>query len=143
MITLEEYLMNRDTTHALEFSPAIRKNALATIDLVNRLLILAKGAGVQIRPRKDGTLTNSGWRPPSLNAKTPGASRTSLHMTGQAIDLHDPDGKIARWCMEGTHKALSDLGLWLEHPDFTPGWCHLQTKPPPSGNRVFRPRATP
>lgn len=140
MITVDEYMMGRDESHRLEFSPDIRRNALVTIDLANRLLVLAKGAGVPIKPRADGTMTNSGWRPPSLNANTAGASATSLHMTGQAIDLHDPDGKLARWCMDGSHKALSDLGLWLEHPDFTPGWCHVQTKPPGSGNRVFRPR---
>lgn len=140
MITVAEYMMGRDVSHALECSPGILRNAARTVEIVNALLVLAKGAGVTIRSRPDGTLVNSGWRPPSLNARTSGASANSLHMTAEAVDLHDPNGAIARWCMSGSHRALSDLGLWIEHPDFTPGWCHLQTRPPRSGSRVFRPR---
>lgn len=140
MIDLAEYLMGRDVTHALEFSPAIRANALITIDITNRLLALAKGAGVVITPRAGGTLVNSGWRPPSLNATTQGASATSLHMTGEAVDLYDPAGVIDGWCTRVADTVLKSLGLWLEHPDFTPGWCHLQCRPPRSGNRIFRPR---
>ena len=58
----------------------------------------------------------------------------------EAVDLHDPNGAIARWCMASNHSTLADLGLWIEHPDYTPGWCHLQTRPPRSGSRVFVPR---
>jgi hypothetical protein len=35
--------------------------------------------------------------------------------------------------------VLEELQLWLEHPDATPGWCHLQILPPRSGRRVFYP----
>jgi hypothetical protein len=35
--------------------------------------------------------------------------------------------------------VLRDLGLWMEHPDKTPTWLHIQTVPPGSGNRVFWP----
>ena len=142
MITLTEYLMGRDASHRLDFSPAIRRNALVTVERANKLLALAKGAGVRIQARADGTLTNSGWRPPAINRQTPGAASGSLHMTGEAIDLHDPTGQLARWCQQATG-VLVDVELWLEHPDFTPGWCHLQTRPPGSGNRVFRPRLVP
>lgn len=139
MITRAEYLMGRDVSHALECSPDILRNASITVELANKLLVLAKGAGVKITPRRDGAMTNSGWRPPSLNATTPGASRTSLHMTGQAIDLNDPTGDLASWCARNAPTVLTDLGLWMEHPAATPGWVHLQTKPPRSGARIFRP----
>ena len=140
MITVAEYMMGRDVSHALECSPDILRNAARTVRVANELLMLAKVAGVPIIPRQDGTLVNSGWRPPSLNARTDGASRTSLHMTGEAIDLHDPKGYLDEWCTTSADTVLRDLGLWLEHKDFTPGWCHVQMRPPRSGNRIFRPR---
>jgi len=34
---------------------------------------------------------------------------------------------------------LEAIGLWLEHPESTPRWCHVQIVPPASGKRVFRP----
>lgn len=139
MLTLAEYLQGRDVTHALEYSPAIRANALRTVEIASKLLVLAKGAGTVITPRRDGTLTNSGWRPPSLNATTPGASKTSLHMTGEAIDLNDPTGELGSWCMRAAPTVLTDLGLWMEHQSATPGWVHLQTRPPRSGARIFHP----
>lgn len=81
---------------------------------------------------------NSGWRPPEINAHTPGASRTSYHMTGQACDLHDPAGDLGFWCLDHLD-TLQQLGLWLEYPSSTPGWCHVQTVAPRSGHRVFHP----
>lgn len=139
MIDVAEYMMGRDALYPLELTPAIRKNAAQTVETVNKLLALAKGAGVVIRPRRDGTLTNSGWRPPSVNAKTPGASKTSLHMSGEAIDLNDPTGDLASWCARSAPTVLTDLGLWMEHPAATPQWVHLQTRPPRSGARIFHP----
>jgi len=81
---------------------------------------------------------NSGWRPPEINAATHGASATSKHMTGQACDITDTDGSLDSWCLDNLD-TLQQLGLWLEHPSATPGWCHVQTVAPRSGNRVFRP----
>lgn len=138
MITLAQYLMGRDAKYPLAMTPAIEHNALITIDLANRLLTLAKGAGVTIAELPAGGVVASGWRPPAVNAITPGASRTSLHMTGQAIDLYDPMGTLGRWMLRNP-KVLQDLGLWQESPAETPGWSHVQTKPPASGSRVFMP----
>ena len=110
------------------------------MELANALLPLMDGAGVMIARRSDGTMVNSGWRPPTVNSCTPGASPTSWHMTGQAVDLHDPQGALDRWCSGDGLPTLMSLGLWLEHPDSTPGWCHVQLRPPGSGNRVFKVR---
>ena len=139
MITLDEYLMGRQVSHGLECSPDILRNSSLMVQLANRALVNARFDGVVLQPRGDGTMTNSGWRPPSLNARTPGASRTSLHMTGQAIDINDPDGTLDAWCVKSCTTVLKVLGLWLEDPAATPGWCHLQIKPPRSGARIFRP----
>lgn len=81
---------------------------------------------------------NSGWRPSAINAATPGSAQFSKHMTGQACDLADPHGDLDEWCLDNL-EILEQLGLWLEHPAATKGWCHVQTVPPRSGKRVFYP----
>lgn len=139
MITLAEYLQGRDVSHALECSPDILRNAARMVDLANKMLVNARFDSVVLSPRADGLMVNSGWRPPSLNAKTPGASKTSLHMTGEAIDINDPTGALDAWCVKVCSTVLKDLGLWLEAPAATPGWCHVQAKPPRSGARIFNP----
>ena len=73
-----------------------------------------------------------------MNAATKGAALTSKHMTGAALDLYDPDGKIDEWCV-GRLDVLAATGLWMESPKHTVGWCHLQCLAPRSGNRVFVP----
>jgi uncharacterized protein YcbK (DUF882 family) len=106
---------------------------------VNHLLEEALRGGVTLETKPDNkSLVSSGWRPPSLNAKTAGAAPNSKHMTCQALDVYDPDGDLDEWCMENLAK-LEEAGLWLEHPSATKGWCHLQIVPPRSGKRVFYP----
>lgn len=127
-IRLADYFMGRDREYRAELTPELRANARDIVRRVNRLL---KHAG--IRPR-----VTSGWRPAALNAAIPGAARGSKHISCLAIDLEDSDGHLDAWCM--AHLPLLEaLGLWLEHPAATLGWCHLQTRPPRSGNRVFEP----
>lgn len=141
MITVADYLMGRDALYPLAMTPALRANAVRTVELVNKLLVLANVAGVPmpVNPAT-GTVVASGWRPPAVNAATAGASKTSMHMTCEACDLYDPAGRIDAWLMTADgQRVLTDLGLWLEHPDATPKWSHVQVRPPRSGNRVFRP----
>lgn len=139
MITLADYWMGRDRSHALQLGTDIRANARRTIELSNMLLVLAKGAGVRIEesPRTK-TIVTSGWRPVDVNATTPGAAPKSHHIWAKAIDLYDPDGEIDNW-IYANDSVLSDLGLWSEHPASTKGWCHIQTVPPRSGRRIFYP----
>ena len=137
MIELSQFYMGRDKTHALILGSDLRANAARTVEAANKLLTLAKGAGVQLKPGQWG-MVRSGWRPPDINGATAGASKTSLHMQCLAVDLEDVDGSLDRWCF-ANQNVLKDLALWLEHPDATPSWTHVQLKPPGSGNRVFRP----
>ena len=83
-------------------------------------------------------IVSSGWRPPSLNAHVKGAAPKSNHQLGLACDFKDTDGSLDKFCMENL-SVLEDLGLYLEHPDSTQGWCHLQIVSPKSKKRVFRP----
>ena len=130
MISLSDYWMGRDEKFPLAMTPQIEKNAILTVQLANALL--AKfGQGRKI---------NSGWRPPQINSNTPNAAPNSKHMTGQAIDLADPEGDLDDWLMSPEGQAtMAGLGLWHEHPAATKGWAHVQTVPPRSGNRTFYP----
>lgn len=127
-ITLAQYFMGRDAEHAVELTEGLRRNASVMVARANALLRHACVA----------CAVNSGWRPRAVNAQVPNASPRSRHVTCEAIDLDDPDGRLDAWCMANLH-VLEAIGLWLEHPAATPGWCHLQIVPPRSGRRVFEP----
>lgn len=128
MITLANYYMGRDETHPMELTAEVAYNSVETIRRVNTLLL---------RFGERRTVT-SGWRPISVNESTPGAAKKSSHVLGLACDLEDSDGTLGQWCLDNIFE-LEEIGLWLEHPSKTKGWCHLQTVPPKSGNRVFYP----
>lgn len=83
-------------------------------------------------------IVTSGYRPPSINATIPGAAKKSNHMVCLACDFHDPTGAVGKWCAANL-EVLEAVGLWLEHPLSTPGWCHLQAAAPRSGHRMFIP----
>lgn len=82
-------------------------------------------------------VVTSGYRDPGHNAQVGGAPRSN-HMRCLAADFADPDGALDNWCLLHLD-VLESAGLWLESPDHTPGWCHLQAVAPKSGNRVFIP----
>jgi Peptidase M15 len=128
VITLAQYFMGRDAEHAPELTETIRRNAELTVARVNALLA---HACIECA-------VNSGWRPAAINAAVPGASPRSRHLTCEAVDLDDPDDALDTWCMAHLD-VLEAIGLWLEHPAATPGWCHVQIVPPRSGRRVFEP----
>jgi hypothetical protein len=135
-IDLPAYFMGRDREFGLLLSVDMRVNAGRTVELANALLARLQLAGVPLAP----PLVNSGWRPPATNAATPGAAQHSKHLTCQAVDIHDPDGAIDAWLMATAgQKALTEIGLWMEHPAVTKGWSHWQIVPPNSRNRVFYP----
>lgn len=122
-----DYWKGRDKAYAAELTDDIRQNAARTIALVSALL---DECGSQLQ-------VTSGWRPASIN-KAAGGAKLSKHMTGHACDLADPKGDFGRWCLSNPD-VLQRIGLWAEHPDYTDGWVHLQTIPPKSGRRFFRP----
>lgn len=69
-----------------------------------------------------------------INPKAMGSS----HLYGCAVDIADPDNKLATFLLIMEEK-LVECGLWMENPEYTPGWVHLQTYAPKSLNRVFNP----
>jgi hypothetical protein len=128
MITLADYFMGRDAKHEAELTEELRVNAGHVVARANLLL---SRAGLERR-------VNSGWRPAAVNAAIENAAKESRHIVCLAVDIEDGDGALDAWCMANP-RALEDIGLWLEHPTATPGWCHVQIVPPRSGQRVFHP----
>lgn len=141
MITVDDYFMGRRELYPLALTPDIERNAARTVTVANALMARAMGAGLHFDSNPQ-TLSpvSSGWRPPAVNGATKGAAPSSKHMTGLAVDLYDPTGRIDAWLLtEPGQQALVDLGVWIEDPSATPGWSHWQIVPPGSGRRVFHP----
>lgn len=144
MITLTQYWMGRDKKHPP--GNHIRENATDLLHKVNALLDEAGAAGVKLT-RMDqvtGTLVSSGYRPSAINERTKNAAKRSTHLTGHAVDIQDDQNQsLARFCLKNLD-LLSRLGLWMEDPRWTfsdrgDHWVHLQSVPPGSGARVYRP----
>jgi hypothetical protein len=106
-----------DRANSLELDKVVRSNIKDLVDRVNALLVDLAIESASI---------SSGFRPSSVNAKIKNAAKKSLHMIGRALDLVDRDGSIARR-IQNDPSILKKHGLWLEDPEFTKGWCHLDT----------------
>lgn len=128
MISLEMYYKGRDKEYPKDLTPEIEANAKKLLEKVNAVLHELNVTIIAV---------SSGWRPETLNAKVGGAKKSN-HITGCAIDLSDPHGELDDKFMKNL-KVLEKHGLYLEHPDATKGWSHLQNVAPKSGNRVFKP----
>jgi hypothetical protein len=129
-LTIEDYFAKMSRAEAP--SQEVRDNALELLAKVNALL-----AEIPLEEAQSPRV-NSGWRTVGHNAITPGAAPNSKHVTGQAIDLADPDGVLDEYLFARPQR-LVDHGLYLEHPLATKSWCHLQSVPPRSGTRIFMP----
>jgi hypothetical protein len=126
MIHVEEFMMNRQKEYPLTLALAL--NAARLLASINYI------RGVYGRP----LMVSSGYRPGHFNTQAGGA-KNSAHLSCEAIDILDSDGRFADWCVENQHE-LAKAGLYMEHPDYTVGWVHLQIRPTPSGNRIFIPK---
>lgn len=138
MITLEKYWMGRNLKYSAMLNHEIIQNAQVTVDKANELLAAFEAeTGIVI------DTVASGWRPPVVNSSTPNAATGSRHLTARAVDLRDtPDRDLARWCLRNLDQ-LEDIGLWMEDPQWTPSWVHLQIVPPGSDRRVYIPSTQP
>lgn len=131
-ITKDELLQGRDIKYATEYTPVISDN------LDKLLVVMNKVRDAYSKPM----VVTSGWRPPQINAKTPGAAPQSNHMKGLAVDIADADGALMNWVLRNLD-LMKDLGLYFEDFRYTPTWCHFQCVPPASGKRIFVPYAGP
>lgn len=128
MITLEDYFNGRDKEYASELTDEIKTNASILLTKVNHLLDELSIGGVKV---------NSGWRPPSVNQAIGGA-KLSNHMTGHAIDISDKFHYLCNSIIQDI-EILITTGLYMEDPENTKSWCHLQDIETHSGKRIFLP----
>ena len=137
MITPTDYfgkfIQHKDAT------PAVHMAANRLLNAVNLLMSMAEADGVKfpINPVTHSQVSGAkygGFRPRECSI---GAGR-SAHKTAEAVDIYDPDDEIDKWCLSNTDK-LEEVGIYLEHPDYTVGWSHWSIRRPKSGNRVFYP----
>jgi len=129
-ITMQDYLMGRDALAPL--TDEMKQNAQITVDKVNQLLDkFGSRRGV-----------NSGYRPAAVNQHVKNAAPNSKHLTCQACDLEDSDGKLRDWIIANL-AVPKEIGLWMEDFRWTPGWCHVQIVPPASKKRIYIPSTKP
>lgn len=144
MIIEADYLMGRDKLAPAELTDAIRNNIAELLGRVNLLLTWAYADNV--RPALDAathTHVASGWRPKAINDAISNAAAASKHLTGEGIDLRDNGTRdLAQWCLKN-EDALAEIGLWMERPQWTPSWVHLQSVPPKSHRRYYVPSSKP
>jgi hypothetical protein len=133
MITASRYFERH--ADSPEITDQVRKNADKLIGLVSTLLSLI--------PFENPVIT-SGFRTKKQNEKVKGAVN-SAHMTGEAIDLYDPDKVIGLWCQTNVGYLRAN-GLHMEslattHKSHIPEqrWVHLTTRAPRSGNTIYFP----
>lgn len=142
-ITPEQLFMGRDTAYREEWTLQIARNGLLLLDAVNPLIELSALQGITPQALGPWGYVASGWRPKAVNDKTSNAAKSSAHLEGLAVDLHDwPDRRFARWCLRNL-AHLTRLGLYAEDPRWSPTWLHLQIRAPGSGHRVFIPSSAP
>lgn len=125
-ISVDEFLMGRITVDQL--SPEQMANMNTVIPRANELL----EAFGQFRK------VNSGFRSQADQQRINPSAPKSKHLLCAAIDLSDSDGELKKFVLANL-PLLAKIGLWIENPDKTPGWVHVQCLPPNSGNRVFNP----
>ena len=130
MISKLELLQGRDKQYPNDYTQDVSDN-------LDKLLIPLN----QIRNAwSKPMIVDSGWRPPSINASTPGAALHSKHMLGLAADIEDLDGSLWTWVLENL-ALMQSLGIYMEDRRYTPTWVHFGFGPPASGHRIFVPNA--
>lgn len=120
-----------------EITDEIRANAETLLGRVDLLLdeCVSMGWEPTINPATGTYISgqdNGGWRPQACPIGAPSSS----HKTGSGVDVADGDGELDKLI---TDELLTRHGLYREHPESTPGWCHLTTRAPKSGRRTFYP----
>lgn len=128
MIKLEDAITSSgkypERAKSPELTDEVKKNLTELLNKVNALLADLKITNVKV---------SSGFRTSAVNAAIPNAAKRSLHMQGKAIDLVDLNGAIDA-AIINRPDLLKKHGLWLEHPDDTKNWTHLDM-----GTRTDRP----
>jgi len=144
MINVFDYLMGR--VKWADLSIEMQQNAGLIVEKANLLLIKAyltdKGCRSGFRRKEDHVDIYNKINKKRIAEGKPAVQIpwASKHLSAQAIDIDDTDDRLKAYLKtpEG-YEAMVDLDLYQEDPAYTDTWVHLQTIPPTSGKRVFRP----
>ena len=135
MITIAQYF--GPWIHHKDVTEGYMENASRLLDAVDKLMAYAIEDMVDL-PINDETGSQvsgeqyGGFRP----FDCPIGARTSAHKVALAVDVYDPKNTLDEWI---TDEVLEECGLYREHPNSTPHWCHLSIRRPGSGKRTFFP----
>lgn len=113
-------------------SDDVRKNAL---DLSKKVTLMLQSFSSYSKEVSERKLT-SGFRDKISNEQAHGAKH-SAHLEGKACDVEDTNGRLALFCVTNAD-LLAHFELFMEDPNYTHGWVHLQSRPVP-GCRIFKP----
>lgn len=123
MISRKEILKGREVQYPL--TEEFEKNIVDLLEKINKVRDkYGKPMGI-----------SSGYRPGAFNVAAGGAKKSS-HQSCQAVDIADADGSFKKWALEN-FEFIKECGLYMEAPESTPTWCHLQTRP--TKNNPFKP----
>lgn len=122
-VTRADVLKGREV--AAPLTSELEGNLVALLVAINKLQDLWGGPF---------TIT-SGYRPAAINAAIGGAKK-SAHMSCQAVDIQDSAQLISKW-LQIHPEVLEECKLYMESPDATPTWCHVQIRP--TIHRIFKP----
>jgi hypothetical protein len=152
MITKDQYFSNPNTGEVkahTEEDEARAEDLLARRQALRDEFYAATGrtpdidpdTGTEISGKKNGT-GSGGFR---AKGDPTSAGRKSSHEKALGIDDSDQDNAFDDWLTtfdrnDGFENAMLEKhGLYREHPDTTPTWCHLTPRRPGSGRRTFMP----
>lgn len=137
LITLEKYLMGRDSQFSDQYTDEIKTNAEKFLIKLNAFLYeLGIINTVSI---------SSGWRPAAINAALPNSAKRSLHMQGLACDIKDNEYQDLGKLVSSRPDLLKKYDLFVEDLGSTMGkntnWCHIDMSPTRSDrpSRSFKP----
>ncbi len=139
MITISQYFGHK-INHP-EATEEMKENARILLEKVNALLAEAETCGIHAKNDKDTGCQISGAK----DGHGDGGFRLSLATTGKpgsahklamAVDVYDEGDRLDDWI---TREILVKYDLYREARQWTPGWLHLQSRPPRSLMRSFNP----
>ena len=134
MISINELLSNQAKFEDLE------KDIQANLTELHRKVNLLRSAygkpmivtsGLRTKKHHLDIYARKGIFPPKVPMK-------SNHLFGRAVDFADGDGKLKAWVLQNI-KLIEEIGLYMEDFSATKTWLHVQTNPPKSGKRFFKP----
>jgi hypothetical protein len=121
----------------------LNRHGYATNDVIDKNLVVLHQRMNELRQAwGKPMIVTSGLRSDEKQAELIAQGKTkataSKHLAGAACDIADPTGELGEWCLNN-EDILRRIGLWCEHPEYTPGWVHFQIMAPRSGKRFFIP----